>query len=437
MDQGHTTLRQTQGRSLYDFCVRLVVPIFLAVVLKPHCTAASPATSRRVFLRSPSTRVQVVPSVPEHGLGTRERPTSADVLRDNLLADFSPFLGKPLLSWRAFIQQLTQLRVDLQQPPHTHVCLFQIVNGTVSFLPLFPNDTEFTNSVLMKRARRLQEVLDEAQARLTFPDVVFVYNTWDEGACDITTCKLPVFSTLKRWSSTGNVDYQDILLPNMAHHYENLYMYPWEKKRDKALMRASVRSSEGVEYFNRVRVAKMALGIGYKGRDRQRVMDLLDAKVTNAPEELKLPVAPRIKMRDHAQYKYLLSLDGFAASSRLGKLFQSNSLVLKEESDNIEYYYRSVFPGIHYWGFKMNKTDTDLLDILMDLRAGQHNATVQKIIENAQWFASSRLNQEERILYIHEALLLYQQVFDPEALAAMKSTPLSDIIDIVLRSSHL
>ena len=37
-----------------------------------------------------------------------------------------------------------------------------------------------------------------------------------------------------------------------------------------------------------------------------------------------------------AKYKYLFSLDGRSASHRLGQMLSTNSLVLKQESQNIE-----------------------------------------------------------------------------------------------------
>ncbi len=37
----------------------------------------------------------------------------------------------------------------------------------------------------------------------------------------------------------------------------------------------------------------------------------------------------------------MLNLDGFTAAYRLAKYLLSNSVVLKEESTKIEYYYRS------------------------------------------------------------------------------------------------
>ncbi len=48
------------------------------------------------------------------------------------------------------------------------------------------------------------------------------------------------------------------------------------------------------------------------------------------------------------RYKFLLNLDGFSAAYRLGSWLLMNSVVLKEESTKIEYYYRSLRPWEHY-----------------------------------------------------------------------------------------
>jgi hypothetical protein len=47
-----------------------------------------------------------------------------------------------------------------------------------------------------------------------------------------------------------------------------------------------------------------------------------------------------VSIEDHAKWKYLLSADGCVAQTRLVKVMLANSVVIKEESDWIEYYYR-------------------------------------------------------------------------------------------------
>jgi hypothetical protein len=49
-------------------------------------------------------------------------------------------------------------------------------------------------------------------------------------------------------------------------------------------------------------------------------------------------------LQDHPRWKYLVSADGVAASSRLAKLLLMNSVTLKEDSPYMTYYYRC---GMH------------------------------------------------------------------------------------------
>lgn len=44
--------------------------------------------------------------------------------------------------------------------------------------------------------------------------------------------------------------------------------------------------------------------------------------------------------------RYLLNLDGHTAAYRLGHLLATNSLVLKQESNQVEHYYRQDKPDL-------------------------------------------------------------------------------------------
>lgn len=46
---------------------------------------------------------------------------------------------------------------------------------------------------------------------------------------------------------------------------------------------------------------------------------------------------------DHAKWRFLLSTDGHTASCRLAELMSTDSVVMKQESNWIEYYYRWAY----------------------------------------------------------------------------------------------
>lgn len=53
---------------------------------------------------------------------------------------------------------------------------------------------------------------------------------------------MPLFSLIKSWDyAAADSAETDVLLPFFNHVYENLVVYPWEKKYDKALMRAAMQ----------------------------------------------------------------------------------------------------------------------------------------------------------------------------------------------------
>ena len=58
--------------------------------------------------------------------------------------------------------------------------------------------------------------------------------------------------------------------------------------------------------------------------------------------------APRVSESEWWRHKYLLQLDGHTFSNRLQALLLSNSLVLKQESEYVEYYYRALRRWEHY-----------------------------------------------------------------------------------------
>ena len=87
-------------------------------------------------------------------------------------------------------------------------------------------------------------------------------------------------------------------------------------------------------------------------------------------------------MEEHAKWKYLLNSDGQAASWRLAKLLATNSVVLKYESDEVEYYYRSLRPGRHYIPFKL----ASLLPLLRE-QLPKQDSKMEQVAAEAQKFA--------------------------------------------------
>lgn len=82
--------------------------------------------------------------------------------------------------------------------------------------------------------------------------------------------------------------------------------------------------------------------------------------------------------------QYLLNLDGFSAAYRFATLLGTNSLVLKQQSSQAEWFYESVKPGVHYLPV-LAANRTDILDRVA--WAEGHQEEVKQMVERANRFA--------------------------------------------------
>ena len=126
-----------------------------------------------------------------------------------------------------------------------------------------------------------------------------------------------------------------------------------------------------------------------------------------------LPLLNEFAMDRHPEYKYLLNLDGHSYSHRLVKLLATNSLVIKEETPDVEYFYHMLQPGVHYLPFHfksgrccdMRRVETDLLEVVK--MATQRDAEMRKIAEQAHALVHTHLCDAARRCYIYELLRRY------------------------------
>lgn len=188
----------------------------------------------------------------------------------------------------------------------------------------------------------------------------------------------------------------DILLPFFNHVYEGVVTYPWKAKKDKALMRAALQNGM---HHNCTRLWLLRLA------KQPRWAPLLDVGITNnLKKSVQVPVVPAVAMAEHARWRWLISADGYTASCRFGKMLLTNSLVLKESSPWIEYYYRSVMPGQHYLSF----TKDDVMDVLQAARSQPEQA--QRMAAAGQRFVHRYLSQASKALYVRKALTEYNRL---------------------------
>lgn len=179
--------------------------------------------------------------------------------------------------------------------------------------------------------------------------------------------------------------------------------YPWNNKIEKIFWRGATTGDfyyYTVDNFDKLpRVTITMLSELYP--------DLVDAKFAHYSyqilEEEKgslkdlfdilFPTSPEnVTESNHLKYKYLLSVDGNSATNtRVAWIMLSNSLLLKQDSEKIQWYYSALKPYFNYV-----PVNHDLSSLFEQLTwAKQHDEELKKISQNAQNFIENNLMPED------------------------------------------
>ncbi|EFJ47299.1 hypothetical protein VOLCADRAFT_92043 [Volvox carteri f. nagariensis] len=116
---------------------------------------------------------------------------------------------------------------------------------------------------------------------------------------------------------------------------------------------------------------------------------------------------PYIAISRHALYKFLINADGHVSSSRMGHIMQTNSVILQQRSLWIEYYYRSLQPGVHV----LEYSPEDVLTLLEKYQDPQMDGELRRLANASQHFCAKYLTIDGKIRYTVRALHEYNRLF--------------------------
>ncbi|KAG2488337.1 hypothetical protein HYH03_013027 [Edaphochlamys debaryana] len=122
--------------------------------------------------------------------------------------------------------------------------------------------------------------------------------------------------------------------------------------------------------------------------------DLLDVGVIN--DQRGGPEIKPVPLMHQNAYRYLVSTDGWAISSKFDKYLLLGSTVIKAASNRFGFYYDALRPGEHYLEC-MRDNRTDLVEAILWARS--HDDEAARIAANAQRFAARHLNRPARLCY--------------------------------------
>jgi len=301
---------------------------------------------------------------------------------------------------------------------------YTISNGKISVQPA-PFPAYKWIELFKGRLQSLTNSLDQLNQCIKLPDVDFIVSLYD----DCTTFlkkefKAPVFSFAKDKIQDSCI----VLMPD----FENLedrtnvfkeiesgnLKYPWHAKVNKAFWRGAttgvIKRTNGVfdtrytptNYWEFPRVKLIQLSLAFPG--------LIDAKfncLCQGAEQLNLQFngffGKTIPISQHLKYKYQVLIDGnsCAYSRAYWELF-SGTVIFKQTSDNIQWYYRALQPYIHYIPI-----NNDLSDLIEKIKwARMHREEVFKIAQNAKKFAEANLQPSDVYFYFYLVLQEYAKL---------------------------
>ncbi|KAG2436679.1 hypothetical protein HXX76_006207 [Chlamydomonas incerta] len=218
-------------------------------------------------------------------------------------------------------------------------------------------------------------------------------------------CPAPVLSSIKEW---GKYKDEDVLVPITVgmHRWRPLAYFPWRAKADVAAWRGREYCHTRPTGYSGDTCSRTYLaGLSAFSEEWSRLVDVgfVDNYTARGAdgEAVTIPARGFVPTQELARFRYVLALDGITASSRLARLLSLNSVVVKQTSPWIEWYYRSLVAGTHYVAF-WNHHRTDLLNTLRYIR--HKSRYLMDVSVHGQAFAYRYLTPAARRLYWQRAL---------------------------------
>lgn len=258
---------------------------------------------------------------------------------------------------------------------------------------------------------------------INLPDVEFLLCAGDsfERPIFLESCQAPIFCIAKHkknkkvllFPDTEHLSTRDKLFSTIL--YANS-IHPWENKISKAFWRGSATGGPYCFYWDLFLRPSLIVTSYYHPED-------IDAAFVNGcfyvyeePTRTQMlnfkALEDPVSISDQIKYKYLIAVDGNSWPSSLPWQLLSNCVVLKNESDCLDWYYEALRPYEHYVPYK--KSYDDLLAKINWLR--RNDLLACKISEQATALAIDLFKKKTTAIYLYKLLLAYSKLqnFQPQ-----------------------
>lgn len=316
-----------------------------------------------------------------------------------------PWLKKQIQKDLALFRGGFQINTKL---PYKDVIKVQIKNGKVT--------TENTKSASsLRRAGLILNHLHALSQIVMLPDTTFMLRLSDGfKAKDFICDNSPIFA----FSKNRLLHERCILFPDpqslgyasderfYSIMEEGFKLWPWAKKKEVAFWRG--RAGYKTLIYDRFRLVHYA-------KQNPKNIDAIFSYTSEMPMNKSLlkflqdkeMIGDEIEILDHLEYKYQLLIDGNTTSwGRAQWQLFSGTVMFKQESDNIQWFYGALEPYIHYVPF--NNDCSDLVSKIEWARV--HDQQCKEISKNAVKFAQQNLTYADMLYYIYVLLHEYAKL---------------------------
>ena len=317
--------------------------------------------------------------------------------------------------------QLDSLWNDVETREYLHLARFQIIDQK-----LYASGADETYIYFKELVRCLQRMI----VKYKIEDVDFIVHTSDQlrmaDESDHFVKKLADIPTFMMFKDLDDQYERDrLLIPEVLILKNSWYSIlekvkaaseqsSWENKIEKIYWRGSTTGVGTLPYslnnFDKLpRLSLVMLSKLYP--------DIIDARFTfyvdkafHKGDEVKKVLKIlfpekliRVSEGEHVPYKYLISIDGNSCTgTRLPWIMYSNSVLVKQETNKVEWFYSALSPYINY--VPVNESLTDLFAQFVWMK--NHDDKVRQISINAHNFIANDLMPEH--IEAHMVLTLNQ-----------------------------
>jgi hypothetical protein len=279
---------------------------------------------------------------------------------------------------------------------------FQIINQKLYANSYSPRSYYF--SILVKYFQHLIN-------KYHIPDVDFVIYMVEQMPYNAKyskpTLSVPafiMFQDLNRPTETNKLIFPDAKF--LAKDWNNLLnsvkKIPWESKINKIFWRGNASGEvpyniKNISELTRMKLVMLSrifpkyIDAKFDNYSSQFSNDKSGRNLKKAIDILNLKTDHKINILENLQYKYLISVDGSEATgTMLPWIMSSNSLLLKPNSDKLQWFYPALKENFHYVSLKHDLTDIHTKFLWLE----SNQDKIAQIIKNANLFVTNNLSPE-------------------------------------------